>query len=118
MSAEYNVVRLQVFHKEEFMTPVQERGIESIEPDDRLLDDLGLWALNMMWPIAEEFILSFEMLVHLDLRQMRRVGDEGWAEVLRCWIVDEILLPLLSFLYLLALNPLTHVHGHLLSQFS
>ena len=26
------------------------------------------------------------------------MGDEGWAELRRCWIVDEILLPLLSSL--------------------
>ena len=40
MCAEDDVVGLKVFNEEgEFVAPVQERGIESIEPDDRLLDD-------------------------------------------------------------------------------
>ena len=50
----------------------------------------------MIWPIAEDFISSYEMLVTLDVCQLGIVGDEGWAEILRCLIVDRILLPLLS----------------------
>ena len=37
------------------MAPIKEGGIESIEPDNQLLDDLGLWAMTIMWPIDSVF---------------------------------------------------------------